>query len=43
MPFLSEAQRKFMWIRHPKIAARWDKITPKGKLPEKVTTEKKEK
>lgn len=37
MPFKSEAQRRFMYARHPKIAKRWEKHTPKGKkLPEKV-------
>lgn len=38
MPFKSEAQRRFMWARHPKRAEKWEKHTPKGKkLPEKVT------
>lgn len=23
MPFKSEAQRRFMWLKHPKIAKRW--------------------
>lgn len=37
MPFKSETQRRFMHARHPKIAKRWEKHTPKGKkLPEKV-------
>ena len=37
MPFKSEAQRKFLYARHPKIAERWQAHTPKGKeLPEKV-------
>lgn len=37
MPFKSEAQRRFMHAKHPKIADRWEKHTPKGKkLPEKV-------
>lgn len=37
MPFRSEAQRKFMYAKHPKIAARWSKETPKGKpLPKKA-------
>ncbi len=35
MPFQSEAQRRFMYARHPRIAERWQKHTPKGKkLPE---------
>lgn len=25
MPFKSEAQRRFMWMKHPKIASRWSK------------------
>lgn len=36
MPFKSQAQRRFMFAKHPKIASRWAKHTPKGsKLPEK--------
>lgn len=38
MPFKSDAQRRFMYARHPRIAKRWQKETPKGKdLPEKVS------
>jgi hypothetical protein len=35
MPFESEAQRKFLWWKHPEIARRWAKKygTPKN-LPE---------
>jgi hypothetical protein len=37
MPFKSAAQRRFMHATDPKMAARWEKETPKGKpLPEKV-------
>jgi hypothetical protein len=37
MPFRSQAQRRFMYARHPKIAARWEKHTPKGKrLPKRA-------
>jgi hypothetical protein len=37
MPFRSQAQRKFMFARHPKIAKRWAKHTPKNaKLPARV-------
>lgn len=37
MPYVSDAQRKFMHAKHPEIAKRWDKHTPKGKkLPEHV-------
>ncbi len=25
MPYVSDKQRKFMHVKHPKIAARWDK------------------
>ncbi len=40
MPFKSKDQRKFMYAKHPKIAKRWSKHTPKGKkLPEKVNEE----
>ncbi len=34
MPFVSDAQRRYMYAKHPDIAARWQKETPKGKLPE---------
>jgi len=41
MPFKSEAQRRFMYARHPKIAKKWEKHTPKGKkLPKKIKKEK---
>jgi len=37
MPFSSDAQRRFMYAKHPRIAARWSEHTPKGKdLPEHV-------
>ncbi len=37
MPFKSEAQRKFLFAKHPKIAKEWAEETPKGaKLPEHV-------
>lgn len=36
MPFKSEAQRRFMYAKHPKIAKRWSKEYPnQGKLPKK--------
>lgn len=39
MPFKSESQRKWMYANDPKMAARWEKKTPKGKsLPNKVKT-----
>jgi hypothetical protein len=38
MPFQSDQQRKFMYAKHPQIAARWEKETPEGKkLPKKVS------
>lgn len=36
MPMKSQAQRAFMHIHHPGIAKRWEKETPKGKLPQHV-------
>ncbi len=37
MPFRSKAQRAWMYAKHPKMAARWQKETPKGaKLPKRV-------
>lgn len=36
MPFKSQAQRKFMYAKHLEIAKRWEKETPKGKLPKKA-------
>lgn len=36
MPFKSQKQRSFMYSQHPEIAKRWEKETPKKKLPEKV-------
>ena len=31
MPFKSEAQRGYMFAKHPEMAKRWAKETPKGK------------
>lgn len=37
MPFVSQAQRRFMYSQHPEIARRWEQHTPEGsKLPERV-------
>ncbi len=37
MPFVSEAQRKFMYAKHPSIAKRWSREYPnQGKLPAHV-------
>ena len=44
MPYKSDAQRKFMHARHPKIAKKWDAKyeTPKN-LPEHVAKKKRKK
>lgn len=37
MPFKSDAQRKFLFAKHPEVAASFARKTPKGKkLPEHV-------
>ncbi len=42
MPFKSEAQRKLMYAKYPKLAKEFEEKTPKGKkLPKKVTTKQK--
>jgi hypothetical protein len=33
MPFVSQKERAFMYSQHPEIAKRWEKETPKKKLP----------
>ena len=40
MPYVSDAQRRFMHARHPEIAKRWDRKydTPK-RLPERKSHE----
>lgn len=44
MPFKSEAQRRFMYATHPKLAAEFEAATPKGKqLPEHVKSKPTEK
>ena len=41
MPFRSQAQRKFLYAKHPEIAARYAAETPKGKkLPKKAAKKK---
>ena len=41
MPFVSQAQRKWMYANKPKMAKRWEKHTPKGKkLPKKKKKKK---
>lgn len=37
MPFVSNAQRRFMYAKHPELAKEFQAATPKGKkLPEHV-------
>ena len=37
MPFVSKAQRAWMYANKPEMAKKWEKETPKGKkLPEHV-------
>lgn len=37
MPFQSQAQRRYMYAKHPKLAKEFEGKTPKGKkLPDKV-------
>ena len=41
MPFKSQAQRKYMYAKHPGIARRWSKEYPnQGKLPQHVAKSK---
>lgn len=42
MPFESKSQQRYMYAKHPRIAARWQKHTRKDKkLPERVRKKKK--
>ncbi len=41
MPFRSEAQRRYLYSKHPSMAAKWEKETPKGKLPKRLKPKKK--
>jgi hypothetical protein len=36
MPFKSQAQRKWMYANDPEMAEKWEKHTPKKRLPKKV-------
>jgi hypothetical protein len=36
MPFLSQAQRAWMYTNKPEMAKEWEAHTPEGKLPKKV-------
>jgi len=38
MPFRSQSQRRYMYVKHPKLAKEFENKTPKGKkLPEKAS------
>jgi len=44
VPFKSQAQRKFMYAKHPKMAKEFESATPKGKkLPQHVKQKGKKK
>ena len=36
MPFKSQVQRGYLYAMHPDIAKRWERETPKGKLPKRA-------
>jgi hypothetical protein len=37
MPFRSQAQRRYLYAKHPEVAKEFEAATPKGKkLPERV-------
>lgn len=41
MPFVSSAQRKYMYAKHPELAKEFEAHTPKGrKLPKHVAKKK---
>ena len=40
MPFRSDSQRRWMYAQDPEMAKRWEKETPKGNLPDKVSKAK---
>jgi hypothetical protein len=40
MPFVSEQQRKWMYVNKPKMAKKWAEHTPKKKLPKYVAKRK---
>lgn len=44
MPFRSQAQKAFLWAKHPEIAKKWaDEYPAQGKLPKHVPKKKKPK
>jgi hypothetical protein len=40
MPFKSEKQRKYLWVKHPEIAKRWTKEYGSKIKPKKKTNQK---
>ena len=43
MPFRSEAQRRYLWQHHPKLAREWSEkygSTPRGKVAKALTERK---
>ena len=40
MPFQSEAQRRFMWAKHPSIARRWTQEEKSGNYKKKKSSGK---
>lgn len=43
MPFVSEAQRRYLWATNPDVAREFADKTPKGeKLPERLRKEKRD-
>ena len=40
MPFRSEAQRRLMWLKHPRIAKRWAREGRNTGLPKRARKKK---
>jgi hypothetical protein len=40
MPFKSEAQRRYLYAKHPAVAREFADKTPKGRLPERAKKRK---
>jgi hypothetical protein len=44
MPMVSQAQRRYLWSRHPDVAREFEASTPEGKeLPERLHPSKRKK
>lgn len=41
MPFKSEKQRKFLWLKHPDIAGRWTEEEKRERFKAKMARRKK--